>query len=80
MEIVELEEGLECRIMGLEDLIIDRLNACKHSNFQADCEMVELLLMRYKEEIDWEYIEKKASRPENDTLEELLKLKSKVFK
>src|SRR4030067_992734 len=30
VEIVELGGGLQCRILGIEDLAIDRLNACKH--------------------------------------------------
>jgi hypothetical protein len=67
-ETVELDEGLTCVIIGLEDLIIDRLNACKHRNAEVDCEMTELLIARYGKELDWDYLEKKAARPENGTL------------
>ncbi len=76
-ETVELEEGLFCVIIGLEDLIIDRMNACKHWKSEIDCEMTELLIARYGGEIDWAYLEKKAALPENDTLAELGALKSK---
>jgi hypothetical protein len=76
-ETVELEGGLSCAVIGLEDLIIGRLNACKHWKSEVDCEMTELLIARYRKEIDWAYLEKRASLPENDTLAELHALKSK---
>jgi hypothetical protein len=77
VEIVEIGEELRCRIIGIEDLIIDRLNACKHWKSQIDCEMVKLLTMRYQKELDWEYLEKKATLPENNTLLELKKIRNK---
>jgi hypothetical protein len=80
IEIVDLGEKLQCRIIGVEDLIIDRLNACKHWKSEIDCEMVELLIRKYKEELDWSYLEKRALLPENDIFQELLELKKKVSK
>ncbi len=77
-EIVELGEGLICKIIGIEDLIIDRLNACKHWRSAIDCEMVELLLARYYNELDWNYLEKKAILPENDTIIELNEMKKRI--
>ena len=62
----------------MEDLIIDRLNACKHWKSESDGEMVELLLKKYYKDVDWEYLEKKASLPENNTKNELSELKKKV--
>jgi hypothetical protein len=79
-ETVELGGGLRCQILGLEDLIVDRLNACKHWKSEIDCEMVELLVRRYSDEIDWGYLEKKTSLPENDTGSELNSLKKKIEK
>ncbi|NWF92723.1 MAG: hypothetical protein HXY46_07385 [Syntrophaceae bacterium] len=38
VEIVELEEGLHCTIIGIEDLILDRMNACKRWGSEIDCE------------------------------------------
>lgn len=78
IEIVELGKDLQCRIIGIEDLIIDRLNACKNWKSEIDCEMVEILIRRYVKELDWLYLEKKAVTPENNTITELLELKKKV--
>jgi hypothetical protein len=75
VEIVEVGEGLRCVIIGIEDLMIDRLNACKHWKSEIDCEMVELLVSHYFNDLDWSYLEKKASKPENDTLLELQEFK-----
>lgn len=77
VETVELEGGLHCVVLGLEDLVIDRLNACKHWKSEIDCEMTEVLIARYRDELDWTYLERKAALPENDTLMELLSLKNK---
>ncbi len=78
IEIADLGEGFYCRIIGIEDLLIDRLNACKHWKSEIDCEIVELLARRYVNELDWSYLEKKAAIPENDTLSELLEIKGKA--
>ena len=80
VETVDLGEGLSCRIIGIEDLLIDRLNACKHWKSEIDCEMVALLLKKYLADVDWPYLERKASLPENDTLSELLEIKERVEK
>jgi len=77
-ETVEIEGGLRCVVIGLEDLIVDRMNACKHWKSEVDCEMTELLVVRYREELDWAYLEKRAARKENDTLAELLVLKERT--
>jgi len=78
VEVVELGEGLQCSIVGIEDLVIDRLNAFKHWKSEIDGEMVELLIRRYKNDLDWSYLEKKARLLGNDTLPEILELKKKV--
>ena len=75
LEIVEFEDGLECCIIGLEDLLIDRMNACKHWNSSQDCEMVELLVRQFASTLDWEYLLKKAALPDNGTLSDLTALK-----
>ncbi|NWF52878.1 MAG: hypothetical protein HXY47_07335 [Nitrospirae bacterium] len=80
IEVVELDEDLQCMIIGIEDLLIDRLNACKYWKSEIDCEMVELLLKRYNKELDWDYIEKKATRPENNTMSELLEFRKRIEK
>ena len=80
VEIVELGEGLRCTIIGVEDLIIDRLNACKHWKSEVDCEMAELLVNRYVADLDWAYLERKAALPQNDSLKELQNMKERTVK
>lgn len=78
VEVVEIDKDLSCRIIGIEDLLIDRLNACKYWKSEIDCEMVELIVMKYRDELDWKYLEEKASLPENNTAGELMKLREKT--
>ncbi len=78
VEVVELGEELECSIIGIEDLVVDRLNAFKHWKSETDGEMVELLIRRYRDDLDWAYLEKKTKLPENDTWLEILELRKKV--
>ena len=78
LEIVELGPDLQCKIIGIEDLIIDRMKACKHWKSETDCEMAELLVARYLEELDWAYLESRAEKPENDISKELKELKRRA--
>lgn len=77
-EIVELGPDLHCKLIGIEDLIIDRIKTYKNLNSESDGEMAQLLIMRYFDEIDWEYVELKASHPEIDVGEVLSELKGKA--
>ena len=76
-EIVEFEDGLECRIIGIEDLLIDRMNACRHWRSTSDCEMVELLVRRFATEIDWDYLLARAAAPDNGTEQAFSELKER---
>lgn len=78
LEIVELGDGLSCRILGIEDLVIDRLNACVHWTSRVDCEAVELLLRRYGADIDWGYLRRKAAEPANNTTAVLDELRGRI--
>ncbi len=75
-EIVEIADGLECCIIGIEDLLIDRMNACVHWKSTQECELVELLVSLWNEDIDWEYLLVRAANPDNDTLERFSILRS----
>jgi hypothetical protein len=77
LEIVEFEDGLECCVIGIEDLLIDRMNACKHWRSTSDCEMVELLVRQFASEMDWKYLLQKAANPENETFQEFSELKKR---
>jgi len=74
-ETVELEKGLTCLVVGIEDLIIDRLNAAKYWKSATDREMTVLLIRKYASELDWAYLRQKAALPENDTSLEIEDLK-----
>ncbi len=80
VETVDLGEGLYCRVIGIEDLLIDRLNACRHWKSEIDCEMVELLMKKYLSDLDWSYLEGRAALPENDTLPTLLETKKRIVR
>ena len=80
VEIVELGGGLRCTIIGIQDLILDRLNVCKRWKSETDCEMAELLVNRYRADPDWLYLERKATLPENDSLKELQEMKERAGK
>ena len=67
---LELGGGLKVRVIGIEDIIIDRLCACQHWDSRMDCELAELLLERYREELDWEYLKGRAAE---EGVEEILK-------
>ncbi|MDI6799488.1 MAG: helix-turn-helix domain-containing protein [Actinomycetota bacterium] len=56
---VEIED-LRVYILGVEDLIIDRLNACVHWKSKGDGEWAKELMMLHLSEIDWDYIEERA--------------------
>lgn len=76
-KIVTLEvNGKEAYIIGIEDLLIDRLNAAKHWQSNRDEEQALSLLELYLEQIDMKYLEKKAQ--ENAVLDILNELKTKL--
>ena len=49
-------EGLNVYIIGLEDLIIDRVNAYDHWRSIDDGDWAKELMALYKHEIDWDYL------------------------
>ena len=59
-------------IIGREDLLIDRLNACVHWKSEEDCRWARRLLFLYGEEMDWEYLHRRAI--EEGTIETLERL------
>ena len=62
----------EVFIIGIEDLIIDRLCACKFWQSSLDCEQAKVLLNIHKDEIDNMYMENKAKK--EDVIKELNKI------
>jgi len=47
-------EGLKLYIIGIEDLIIDRMAACQEWKSETDCRQAHYLLRYYKSRIDFE--------------------------
>ena len=55
-------EGKICVIIGIEDLIIDRLNAYVHWKSQSDGEWAKNLLDLNREKVNWTYLKAKAEK------------------
>ncbi len=53
-------EGLKVYVIGIEDLIIDRINACVHWKSQTDCDQAQYLIRYYRDRLDFGYLENKA--------------------
>jgi len=51
---------LNVYVIGFEDLIIDRLNACVHWKSQTDCDQAQYMIRYYRNRLDFGYLEKKA--------------------
>jgi predicted nucleotidyltransferase len=72
---VEISEGLSVRIIGIEDLIVDRLNACVHWKYETDCEWASYLIRKFEKEIDSGYLKERAIKEQVDA--KLTELRSK---
>ena len=57
---------------GIEDLIVDRLCACKFWESSLDCEQANVMLKIHKDEIDCAYLKNKATQEE--VIEDLEKI------
>lgn len=64
-----IQEGLEIPVIGIEDLIIDRLQACVFWKYETDCEWAENLLNKYRNELDMDYL---TSRAQNEKVDSAL--------
>lgn len=65
---LKIDEGVVYCI-GLEDLLIDRLNASVHWKSQEDRRWAQVLIQAYSHDIDWDYLRQRAC--EESTLQEL---------
>jgi hypothetical protein len=70
-----MHEGKVIRILSIEDLIVDRLNACKHWKSQYDCEQAQVLIGVYLDKLDREYLNKRMK--EEDLEKEIIKILSR---
>ncbi len=73
-KVAEVElRGLKVYLIGIEDLIIDRLNAYVHWKSEEDGNWSKQLLSLNWDRIDWNYLEKRSK--EEKTIDSLKKLK-----
>lgn len=56
------ELDTEIKVIGIEDLIVDRLNACVFWKSEGDCEIARYLFEKYKDEIDLDYLIERAKK------------------
>lgn len=68
--------GTDVTIIGIEDLIIDRLNAYVHWRSTSDGDWVSELLQLHAATIDWDYLECKAR--EHGTADALQELRTRM--
>ncbi len=55
-------------VIGVEDMILDRLRACKHWRSTRDCEQAEAILTIHRTDIDLAYVQKQAVADNTDDL------------
>jgi len=66
-------DGLKCFIIGLEDLIIDRLNGYVHWKWEDDGRYVKLMLKTYVDKINWQYLEKRSQQEQTHAILQQMK-------
>jgi hypothetical protein len=52
------------RVIAIEDIIVDRLCACKHWDSPRDCEQAMYMISAFREDLDMAYLEKRAAKDE----------------
>jgi len=70
---IEIEDNLKAYLIGIEDIIIDRLNSYKFWNIYSDKEWIIAMIFVNYENIDWDYLEQRS-------IKEGTKLELKKFK
>lgn len=82
---VEMEDGLTAYVIGVEDLIIDRLNAYKYWKSLSDGEWAAAALLIHLDELDMEYLKARAKEDGitdalHETVDRAKKLKKALLK
>lgn len=74
-KVVEIEiRGLRVYLEGIEDIIIDRLNALVHWKSKDDGEWAQRMMALNKDKIDWKYLRNRAKENKVDkALKEIAK-------
>jgi len=66
-------EGYKVLILGIEDIIIDRLNAFTHWQSLEDGRLAKEMLLLHFEKIDWQYLETTAKTEHVDANLQMMK-------
>ena len=53
---------LSVYVIGIEDIIIDRINACVSWNSQTDCNQAMYMIKYYRTRLDFRYLEEQAKK------------------
>ncbi len=74
-------DGMTAYVLGVEDLIIDRLNAFVHWQSKEDGRWAAHLIAENRDQIDWDYLKRRAVEEKcdaalNDILKDLQPVKS----
>jgi predicted nucleotidyltransferase len=69
-------EGLTAYMIGIEDIIADRLNAYVHWKSEDDCEWARRMMILHRDKIDWNYLKERSKK--DKTYAALKKLKKEV--
>lgn len=81
-KLMELEIGKHTTyFIGIEDIIIDRLNAYVHWNEKWQEEWILGMMVSNYDDIDWEYLNKRASQESvNDSLKRMIDKTKEIIK
>lgn len=79
--VTELDvDGSMVYIIGVEDLILDRLRAGAYWKSTSDMEWAQYLLESYIDDLDLEYLELESKKPDNDVFEAYQNLITEIRK
>lgn len=59
---IELPDGLNVFVIGIEDIILDRLRACIHWKSTSDCEWAKRLFLLHEDRLDHAYLNEQAKK------------------
>jgi hypothetical protein len=68
LTLYELDNGTKIYLIGIEDLILDRLRACIYWKSNSDCEWAERLFALHHEWMDFDYLQSEARMESENTL------------
>lgn len=78
-KVTEVEiKGLKVYLIGIEDIIIDRLNAFVHWKSSEDGRWAKELLILNKDKIDWKYLEEQSKQEKTIKALNQLKKNAKI--